>query len=98
MKGALPSVKPPPFVVRSAEFVYAARRPAELPPPTQLEIAFVGRSNVGKSSMLNKLLNRRGLARTSSTPGCTRQINFFAVKAVSGLELTLVDLPGYGYA
>jgi GTP-binding protein len=84
--------------VQSAEFVAAARRPAELPPPTKLEIAFVGRSNVGKSSLLNKLLNRRGLARTSSTPGCTRQINFFDVKSVAGLELMLVDLPGYGYA
>jgi GTP-binding protein len=91
-------VKPPPFEVRSAEFVAAARRPVELPPPTKLEIAFVGRSNVGKSSLLNKLLNRRGLARTSSTPGCTRQINFFDVKGASGLELMLVDLPGYGYA
>jgi GTP-binding protein len=48
--------------------------------------------------LLNKLLNRRGLARTSSTPGCTRQINFFDVKSASGLELMLVDLPGYGYA
>jgi GTP-binding protein len=84
--------------VQSAEFIAAARRPAELPPPTKLEIAFVGKSNVGKSSLLNKLLNRRGLARTSSTPGCTRQINFFDVKSVSGLELLLVDLPGYGYA
>ncbi|HVY27569.1 MAG TPA: ribosome biogenesis GTP-binding protein YihA/YsxC [Polyangiaceae bacterium] len=92
------TVKPPTFEVRSAEFVYAARRPAELPPPTKLEIAFVGRSNVGKSSMLNKLLNRRGLARTSSTPGCTRQINFFDIKSATGLELMLVDLPGYGYA
>jgi GTP-binding protein len=92
------TVKPPPFHVQSATFVAAARRPAELPPPTKLEIAFVGRSNVGKSSLLNKLLNRRGLARTSSTPGCTRQINFFDVKSVSGLELQLVDLPGYGYA
>lgn len=89
---------PPLFQVQSAEFVAAARRPAELPPPTKLEIAFVGRSNVGKSSLLNKLLNRRGLARTSSTPGCTRQINFFDVKSVAGLELMLVDLPGYGYA
>jgi GTP-binding protein len=92
------TVKPPPFHVQSAEFVAAARRPAELPPPTKLEIAFVGRSNVGKSSLLNKLLNRRGLARTSSTPGCTRQINFFDVKSVGGLEIQLVDLPGYGYA
>jgi GTP-binding protein len=90
--------KPPFFHVQSAEFVAAARRPEELPPPTKSEIAFVGRSNVGKSSMLNKLLNRRGLARTSSTPGCTRQINFFDVRSVAGLELTLVDLPGYGYA
>lgn len=94
----MPSPKSPPFTVQSAEFVAAARRPAELPPPTKLEIAFVGRSNVGKSSLLNKLLNRRGLARTSSTPGCTRQINFFDVRSVSGLELLLVDLPGYGYA
>lgn len=94
----VPPVKPPFFHVQSAEFVAAARRPEELPPPTKLEIAFVGRSNVGKSSLLNKLLNRRGLARTSSTPGCTRQINFFDVKSVSGLELMLVDLPGYGYA
>ena len=94
----MPSVKPPAFHVQSAEFVAAARRPDELPPPTKLEIAFVGRSNVGKSSLLNRLLNRKGLARTSSTPGCTRQINFFDVKSVAGLELKLVDLPGYGFA
>lgn len=94
----MPAVKPPVFHVQSAEFVAAARRPEELPPPTKLEIAFVGRSNVGKSSLLNKLLNRKGLARTSSTPGCTRQINFFDIKSVAGLELMLVDLPGYGFA
>ncbi len=94
----MPAVKNAPFQVQRAEFVAAARRPAELPPPTKVEIAFVGRSNVGKSSLLNKLLNRRGLARTSSTPGCTRQINFFDVRATSGLELLLVDLPGYGFA
>jgi GTP-binding protein len=94
----VPAVKPPVFHVSTVEFVAAARRPAELPPPTKLEIAFVGRSNVGKSSLLNKLLNRKGLARTSSTPGCTRQINFFDVKSVAGLELMLVDLPGYGFA
>jgi GTP-binding protein len=92
------ATKAPPFQARHAEFVAAARRPAELPPPTKIEIALVGRSNVGKSSLLNKLMNRRGLARTSSTPGCTRQINFFDVKSASGLELLLVDLPGYGYA
>lgn len=94
----MPTAKPPLFHVQSAEFVAAARRPDELPPPTKLEIAFVGKSNVGKSSLLNKLLARRGLARTSSTPGCTRQINFFDVKSVAGLELMLVDLPGYGFA
>jgi GTP-binding protein len=94
----VPAPKPPVFQVQSAEFLAAARSPSELPAPTQLEIAFVGRSNVGKSSLLNKLMNRRGLARTSSTPGCTRQINFFGVKGSGGLELTLVDLPGYGFA
>lgn len=94
----MPALKPPFFHVASAEFVAAARRPDELPPPTKLEIAFVGRSNVGKSSLLNKLLNRKGLARTSATPGCTRQINFFDIKSVAGLELMLVDLPGYGFA
>jgi GTP-binding protein len=94
----LPALKPPFFHVASAEFVAAARRPDELPPPTKLEIAFVGRSNVGTSSLLNKLLNRKGLARTSATPGCTRQINFFGIKSVAGLELMLVDLPGYGFA
>jgi GTP-binding protein len=92
------AVKPSPFLVHHVEFVAAARRPVELPPPTKLEIAFVGRSNVGKSSLLNKLMNRKGMARTSSTPGCTRQINFFDLKSNTGQELMLVDLPGYGYA
>jgi GTP-binding protein len=82
----------------SAEFSAAAKGAAELPPPTQIEVAFAGRSNVGKSSLLNKLMNRRNLARTSSTPGCTRQINFFSVRTASGMNLSLVDLPGYGYA
>ena len=82
----------------SAEFSAAAKGQLELPPPTQIELAFAGRSNVGKSSLLNKLMNRRNLARTSSTPGCTRQINFFSVRTSAGMNLTLVDLPGYGYA
>jgi len=82
----------------SAEFSAAAKGQVELPPPTQVEIAFAGRSNVGKSSLLNKLMNRKNLARTSSTPGCTRQINFFAVRTSEGMNLSLVDLPGYGYA
>ncbi len=64
----------------------------------QLEVAFVGRSNVGKSTLLNGIMRRKGLARTSNTPGCTRTINFFAVRTQDGVSLNLVDLPGYGYA
>ncbi|HEX6766944.1 MAG TPA: ribosome biogenesis GTP-binding protein YihA/YsxC, partial [Polyangiaceae bacterium] len=86
-----------PLVV-SAEFAAAAARPEELPPPIAVEIAFAGRSNVGKSTLLNALMRRRGLARTSSTPGCTRTVNFFRVRTRDGAALTLVDLPGYGYA
>ena len=82
----------------NAEFSAAAKGALELPPPTQIEIAFAGRSNVGKSSLLNQLMGRRNLARTSSTPGCTRQINFFNVRVSNGMFLHLVDLPGYGYA
>ncbi len=69
-----------------------------LPPPTFTEIAFAGRSNVGKSSLINTLVERRGLVRTSSTPGCTRQVNIFETRAKDGTTLNLVDLPGYGYA
>jgi GTP-binding protein len=88
---------PAPPVV-SAEFAAAAARSEELPAPIAVEIAFAGRSNVGKSTLLNALMRRRGLARTSSTPGCTRTVNFFRVKTQDGATLTLVDLPGYGYA
>jgi GTP-binding protein len=84
--------------VRSARFLAAAAAPAELPPPVAVEIAFAGRSNVGKSSLLNGLLERKGLVRTSSTPGCTRQITFFEALLPGDTSLTLVDLPGYGYA
>ncbi len=91
-------VRPDASRVVHAEFSAAARAQVELPPPTQIEIAFAGRSNVGKSSVLNRLMNRRNLARTSSTPGCTRQINFFSVRTAAGMNLSLVDLPGYGYA
>ena len=82
----------------NAEFSAAAKGQIELPPPTLIELAFAGRSNVGKSSLLNKLMGRRNLARTSSTPGCTRQINFFTVRTSEGMNLNFVDLPGYGYA
>jgi GTP-binding protein len=75
-------------------FVYAAQRLDQLPPAAGPEVAFAGRSNVGKSSLLNALTGRRALARVSDTPGRTRQLNFFDL----GGRLILVDMPGYGYA
>jgi GTP-binding protein len=79
---------------KECRFVAGAGNPAALPPETLPEIAFIGRSNVGKSSLVNALTGRRTLARTSNTPGRTQQINFFDL----GGRLMLVDLPGYGYA
>jgi GTP-binding protein len=75
-------------------FVFAAQRLDQLPPPGLPEVAFAGRSNVGKSSLLNALTGRRALARISTRPGRTQQLNFFEL----GGRLTLVDMPGYGYA
>jgi GTP-binding protein len=75
-------------------FVFAAASAASLPPMKGNEIAFVGRSNVGKSSLINALTNRSSLARTSHTPGRTQELVFFAADD----RLTLVDMPGYGYA
>jgi len=79
---------------KECRFVAGAGNPAALPPETLPEIAFIGRSNVGKSSLVNALTGRRMLARTSNTPGRTQQINFFDL----GGRLMLVDLPGYGFA
>lgn len=76
------------------EFIKSATKPSEYPSVELPEIAFVGRSNVGKSSLINALLNRRNLAKVSKQPGRTRLINFFRV----GHDLIFVDLPGYGYA
>ncbi|HEX5715276.1 MAG TPA: ribosome biogenesis GTP-binding protein YihA/YsxC [Thermoanaerobaculia bacterium] len=80
--------------VESAEFVKSARASGDFVRDGRPEIAFVGRSNVGKSSLLNRLLGRKGLARVSSTPGRTRLVNYFLVNR----RFWFVDLPGYGYA
>jgi len=80
--------------VHQAEFVLSAARPGDYPPPDLPEVCFAGRSNVGKSSLLNVLLGRRRLVKVSSRPGKTRLINFFRVDDA----WSLVDLPGYGYA
>jgi GTP-binding protein len=78
------------------EFLKSAPDLKFLPEPETPEIAFAGRSNVGKSSLLNALTNRKGLARTSNTPGRTQELNFFDVG--SPVQLRLVDMPGYGFA
>lgn len=80
--------------IKSAKFITSAVKLNQYPPPDIPEVAFAGRSNVGKSSLINKLVNRKRLVKTSSTPGRTQLINFFRVND----ELSLVDLPGYGYA
>lgn len=84
--------------ISEAEFTAGAQKREQIPAPKGPEIAFAGRSNVGKSSLLNMMLARKGLARTSRTPGCTRQINFFDIAVAGGPKLVFVDLPGYGYA
>ena len=81
-------------IIKSTEFIKSATKPAHYPEGDLPEIAFAGRSNVGKSSLVNVLVNRKNLVRTSSTPGRTQLINFFQVNN----DFMLVDLPGYGYA
>jgi len=80
--------------ITSAEFLKSVYPQDEYPPDRYPEVAFAGRSNVGKSSLINTLVNRKGLARTSSSPGKTQSINFYLVNR----SVFLVDLPGYGYA
>jgi GTP-binding protein len=82
------------MLIKSVEFVTSAVRPSQFPAAVLPEFAFAGRSNVGKSSLINTLVNRKKLVKTSSTPGKTRLINFFRVNDA----LMFVDLPGYGYA
>ncbi len=79
---------------RGARFLLSAPGPAELPPDTGVEVAFAGRSNVGKSSVLNAVTGSKKMARTSGTPGRTQMINLFGL----GDDARLVDLPGFGYA
>ena len=84
----------PPMKVTKAEFIKSAFKEDDWPKDSQPEVAFLGRSNVGKSSLINSLLSVRGLARTSSTPGRTQSLNFFSVND----QLKFVDFPGFGYA
>lgn len=79
-------------------FVSAASSLASLPPMAAPEVAFAGRSNVGKSSLINALTGRKALARTSNTPGRTQDLIFFAPSAAAAEKLVLVDMPGHGYA
>lgn len=87
-----------------AQFLTSAQSIADSPSPDMAEVAFLGRSNVGKSSLLNTLTNRKGLAKSSSTPGKTQLINYFEIKFKTGNEelpylfARFVDLPGFGYA
>lgn len=80
--------------ITSAEFIKSAKTPSEYPESGLPEIAFAGRSNVGKSSLINILVNRKRLVKTSATPGRTRLLNFFLINR----SMVFVDLPGYGYA
>lgn len=82
------------MIITSAEFIKSATRPPHYPSAELPEIAFAGRSNVGKSSLINRLVNRKQLVKTSSTPGRTQLLNFFRVNQA----ISFVDLPGYGYA
>jgi len=82
------------MIIKSADFVKSAVKPSHYPPAILPEIAFTGRSNVGKSSLINTLVNRKRLVKTSSTPGRTQLINFFNINNA----FSFVDLPGFGYA
>ena len=83
-----------PIHIRTVDFIKSATRPQHFPEPDLPEVAFAGRSNVGKSSLINAMVGRRQLVKVSGTPGRTQLINFFQVNE----SLSLVDLPGYGFA
>ena len=83
-------------VVVEARLIRACAEAGQFPPPGAIEVCFAGRSNVGKSSLMNALMGRNGLVRTSATPGCTRLVTFYEVRTHAEM-LGFVDLPGYGY-
>ena len=94
MKGRKVNEFPPEMVIKSVKFLKSSAELAQLPPAKFPEFAFVGRSNVGKSSLINRLVNHKNMAKTSSTPGKTQTINHFLVNE----NWYLADLPGYGFA
>jgi GTP-binding protein len=97
-KAAAKPTEADPMRIVAAEFLAGAGPSGTLPAPVGAEIAFAGRSNVGKSSLINALVQRKSLVRAGATPGLTRQVNLFEAKAADGMVLHLVDLPGYGFA
>lgn len=95
---AAPRAATDPHRIVDAAFLAGAGPGSSLPAPAMVEIAFAGRSNVGKSSLVNSLVERKSLVRTSSSPGSTRQINLYEARAADGAVFHLVDLPGYGFS
>lgn len=86
------------MIIKNASFIKSAVKPDQYPAPELPEIAFAGRSNVGKSTLINTLTNRKKLVKTSSNPGFTRLVNFFLIQNDTQEDVVFVDLPGYGYA
>ena len=86
------------MIIKEASFIKSAVQPDQYPEAELPEFAFAGRSNVGKSTLINTLVNRKKLVKTSSNPGFTRLVNFFSIRTDLATDLVFVDLPGYGYA